>query len=326
MAITSGTHTIGSGGDYATLNAFTSDIGTQTGNLTGQFISDSTISSLTYFSHDMANFNMTLEADNDHAGVIADAHNITIANNNNGIHPAGALMTNEGDFEIKGFRMTRTVAVSSSNKSLIAMHTYPGNYRVHHMFLDGGGVNGNGINIKERGPNERQVWSCLIWDCNFQGIRKEGGTGGDYEIENVTIRNSGDHGVEIGSGDGEVVNNCAVFSNTNSDIEITSAGTTTGDNNATTDDTADDFNTQNNNNINLTESDQVESTTDTDSDFMHPKSTGVLTDGGKAPTISGNTTDITGTSYSGTYPIGCYLEQSSGGVAGTYYYQNLLAS
>jgi len=325
MAITSGTHTIGSGGDYATLNAFISDIGTQTGNLTGQFISDSTVSTAAFFSHDMANYNMVMEADNDHAGVIADAHNITIANSSNGIHPAGSPMTNEGDFEIKGFRLTRTVAVDSANKSLIAMHTYPGNYRVHHMFLDGGGVAGSGINIIERATNERQVWSCLIWDCDYQGIRKENFTGGDFDIENVTIRNSGDHGMEISRGDFGVVNNCAVFSNTNADIDIASSTNETGDNNATTDATADDFNTQNNNNINLTESDQVESTTDTDSDFMHPKSTGVLTDGGKAPTISGNTTDITGASYSGTYPIGCYLEQS-GNSPGTYYYQILLTS
>jgi len=313
VAITSGTHTIGTSGDYATLNAFTSDISTQTGNLVGQFISDSTVSSNTFFSHDMANFNLTLEADNDHAGVITDAHNITIAHNNNGINPTGS-MSNEGDFEVKGFRMTRSVGGSNTTKSLVVMFNFTGNMYTHHMFLDGGGVNGNGVGIVDRASNDRQLWSCLIWDCGYDGVYKStGGVGGDFDVENVTVRNC-TNGANLEPGNSEVVNNSAFFTNSNADINLTTAGTTTGDNNATTDATADDFNTQSNNNINLTESDQVESTTDTDADFMHPKATGVLTDGGKAPTISSNTTDITGTSYGGTYPIGCYLEQ--GGASG----------
>ena len=198
--------------------------------------------------------------------MIGDAHNITVAHDNNGINTTG-LMSNEGDFEVCGFRMTRSVAGSNATKSLAYQNAFGGaSWQVHHMFFDGGGLAGNGIGYRSQ-ADTRQAWSCLIWDCSGDGLYYDGGTG-SFDCENVSIRNCGD-GASVG-GNSEVFNNNASFSNT-VDFNLSAAGSTTGDNNASTDATADDWNTQSDNNINLTETDQVESTTDTDSDFMHPK-------------------------------------------------------
>lgn len=324
MAITSGTYTIGSGGDYATLNAFVADLGTQTGDITGRLISSSTVASNTFMSHDMGGFNLYLDADNDHGGDQTAAYVMTIAHNNNGINPASSVMSNEGMIEISGFRMNRTVAGSNTTKSLIAAFNFSqGDMNVHHMFIDGGGVAGNGIGDKNFATVTHQIWSNLIWDCGYDGIFRFD-ENGDLTTENCTIRNC-NNGYLMEAGNGtDNVTNCAAFSNTIDDFSVIN-GTPIGKNNASTDDTADDWNTASGNLINLTEADEVLSTVDTSTDFMRPKSTGSINDGGTAPSITENTTDITGTPYSGTYPIGCYLEPSTGGITTNYYYQLLMA-
>jgi len=187
-AISSGTYTIGAGKDYSTYNAFVADITTQTGNLTGRVDGSSTISSNTFMSHDMANFDITIDSANAHGGDQTAADVLTVDHNNNGINMT-TLMSNEGTVTITGFRINRSTAGSSSAKLGIIGSNYTGEMIIHHMFVDGGGLAGSGISADNQTPVHK-VYSNLIWDCNDYGFWGPGTAAGSMEVEiEYTIMN-----------------------------------------------------------------------------------------------------------------------------------------
>lgn len=308
-AVTSGTHTISGSGspDYATQTLFESDVGNLTEDIVGRLIGDTTEVALAAVGIDCGGFDYTMDSDTNHGGDQTAGHQVTINHDNHGWIWGGGV-TNAALLLNTGYRIKRAVAGSDATKSLIRGFNTTFAITVHHMMLDGNGLEGRCIWSAQKTAFD-QIYVNLIWDAGEDGIAiTNGAAGTGYTHENNTIRNAADNGLGVSTAQSEVVNNSISFTNGIADFSMAAVGSSSGDNNATTDATADDWNTQNNNNINLTETDQVESTDDTDgTNFMRPKATGVCDDGGRAPDIAANTTDLAGQSYDGTFPIGCYM-------------------
>ena len=310
-AVTSGDYNVGTAGDYANFTAFDADIGTQTGTLRGIAISDMTETAFVFLSHNADSNDFRITTDTDHAGVTGAGWNVNFNVANSGFIIAE---TNPANIEIDTITLTRLINAGNSTQGLVQSTTDSNKIDMHHLIIDGGGFTSAGIRTINKTTTGDQIWSNLIFDCTNGFWVSDSTNTNVLTVENTTIRGC-TSGINIQAGDAGVYTNNVAFTNT-TDFNIGTSVSETGNNNASVDATADDFATQANNLISLTEADEVESTTDTDSNFMHPKSTSNIKDGGKAPTIAANTTDITGTSYGGTNPNGCYLEPVAGGFGG----------
>jgi hypothetical protein len=239
MSISSGSYTVGSGGDYATFNAAFADIAaTLTGNLTLTLISNITESAtITY----LGNINgYTLKITCDPAG------------RHNGIYSDGYLVTRTGGglFKLHGDSSSNPSSsviiehlkiIVNANGSVIEFsdpNTTAGKWIYRNLIIDKNGHPGNAIRVIGNGGVDTEIVNCLFINGTNFNTSTAIACDNNTLIQNVTIYKF-HHGV-AGENRTFRCENISVIDNySDAFIFISSA---TGYNNCSNDATADDAN------------------------------------------------------------------------------------
>ncbi len=293
-AITSGTYTVGSGGDYATITLFEADFGTPTGNLTGQIISDINETSTPNFNI-ASSFDYIIDSDTPHNGDQTAGWFVTRNINANFI-TKGAGGT--GYLELKNFTVYSSASTGAGTRMIDCGLNSSAKFKVHDMFVDGRGRTCSLIYL--RYDQDKQIYNTTVWGANISG-----GTGifvntvTGLTIENCTMYDSV-IGMRMLNAAFTIENISALDNGTN----FTNTANSTANNCVSSDATIPA--TANDSHINVTTTDEVQSTDDTNGSlFMLPKTGGNMTDGGKTPSIS--TEGMKGNAWNATTPsIGAF--------------------
>lgn len=286
-AVSTGSYTVGTAGDYATWALAVADMANLTGHLTFTQISPVTETATSNATELLGGFTLTYTSDMPHNGDPTGGHLI-----NDGTIGATHLFVlgieGPGAAEIKNLYFKKTANRTDLYSFIVTVGiatAFTSNF--HDILMDGAGYSGSGFYAVDA-TLAHNVYNCVIWGfsivSNF-GIKFYYAQAGD-RVENCTVYNC-----DIGCYTGNhimTVENCICASN-NTDFSHTAVGTI-GNNNASEDATAADASwaSGSNNQINITVANEFENTTDTDSDFLKLKSAGICHDGGKAPSIAGN--------------------------------------
>lgn len=284
MAITTGSFTIGTSADYATVALFASDFGTQTGEITGTLISDTTETALADFNQETSLNDFTLNSNLSHGGNVTLGRTVNIAHSSHGLnygHAGGAFGV------INGFTLKRTVNGSSAARYLI--NAALSNRRIfpQQMWIHGNNLTGGGARV----ARSSKGGSMIAWDCSGIGLF--------FPSNSTTLENMGSFNNGTGidcSSNSPTIKQMWAFDNTTDFENIASA---TGINLASSDATA--FGTDPN--INLTTADEI-LTDDTENGFGRPLGTSTIINSGGAPVNF--TTDMAEDTFEAPYPIGAF--------------------
>jgi hypothetical protein len=216
--------------------------------------------------------------------------------------------------------------MGSNNLAMFLQNTYVlnSNVTLQNLLIDFNGTSaGYALNNAYMGTNTA-VYNCKFWDCGntTYGTIYQNLSNSDrpQRYENNTFYNCY-YGINASSvGQKFYAKNNMVLSPQAGGKCFRNVSGATGNNNLSTDDTADDFGTTTGAVINATAGNEVKSTGDTSADFLVPKPDATnAAAGGTTPAISENTAGIEGNarpSVQGKYSIGA--GQVSG--ANLYYY------
>lgn len=282
-AITSGSYTIGSGGDYTTCNLFEADLATLTNNISGVYISDVTETTDTTFNTDFGPYTLRVTSN--------DINNVVTFNTNKEFTISPTV--SGGGIEIDSFK-----CVSGGARIIQCVTlTSATDISIHGLYIDNG--DGGGYPI--------YIYNALATAKIFNNVIYNGETGArllyvrnattDSIIENNTIdaRNS-TYGIVCASL-GIIVRNNVVFGSDVWDfIQITS---TFGYNNADSDATGEDADFGaggeggEGNISNINPEAEFKSLDPSSSDFLKPKTYSILNHKG-ASILTANTTGIRG--------------------------------
>jgi hypothetical protein len=257
-SIASGTYTIGSGGDYLTISAWTADFAGSgfTGNMNGQIISNITEASISNFLVNYNGYTLNLTGDTEPSG---DATSGRLVSFNFATRCFLITTGAAGTTNIYGFRTKLLVA--SGFESIVVSSTSPHVVNIFNMYMDG---DGNGFSALWKDQNcELNYYNNVIWDYNSYGVTVGGSAFKGYNCAVYGCGTAGafsnaggssaiwrsvilfDNGTDASLNAGNVIENCA-----SSDASIPAGS---------------------GNKRSLTSTVQV-NVTDTETDFMHPLS------------------------------------------------------
>jgi len=299
-AINSGTCSIGPGGpapNYVNWTAFLADISSLSGDLTAAQFASTTgeNASPPFISINGYTLRMTCPWAASHQGD-------PTAGLMCGVASTGAVIAinftgfvaGVGLVKVDGLRIDRT----GNSGSGIQLGTLGPSVEVSDCIIDHNGVGGSCVFVQDSGGGSVgpatliDVWNCDFIECSGNGFRNNVSQGATCTVENCTADEC-NTGFQLD--DSRAFNNFAF----NSGIQgFNQAGTTEGRNNGSEDDTCKDANwtVGANNNPNLTPANEFVSTSRTSSDYTKVRSDGggVAWNGGRTPTIAGNTQGIRG--------------------------------
>ncbi len=274
-AISSGNFTIGTAADYATIVLFATDLANLTGNLTGTVITDVTETASSLINVNLTSFILKITSD----------FKIVTSNFN------GILfdLTMEGPGElcieklniVNGFDLTSNIG----NFSINNINT-SSTIRINDNIMDGANEFGRyGIFIFDNTPT-LYVYNNICYDYQVAPVFVIAGSSQNIYENNTLYNNS--RGFRFNNNAGKVQNN-SCFDNSVSDFE--NVGSATGNNNASSDTSADDgnWNSGSNNQISLVAAEEFVSLIDTEDDFLLPIAGGNLNGNGITPSIPGHT-------------------------------------
>jgi len=274
--ITSGTYTIGSGGDYADFVAFKADFGTPDGTLTGNMISSFTQTALVNFNVATSE-KVNLVSNSPHGGDQTAGYVCNINHTSHGIVTGNS----SGDTEVKDFTIARVVNASGTTIYNL-FGNVNGGYIFHDLFIDVAGFTGSGARYNLNNVNTA-IYNQIVWGASVNpanGIFLA--NGGAYSaVENLTVydcyNNFNAGGITV---TGENIASLACTG-----VCYANVASMTGNNCISSDTTIPASGTKQHTSV--TVGDEVQSTDDTDGDlFMLPKTGGNMTDGGKTPAVS----------------------------------------
>ena len=271
MAVTSGSYTVGSGGDYPTWGGAagaTANIGNLTGNLTFTQITATTETARALIlSKNVGNFALTFDSDTPHNG-----------------DPTGGLITSYNYGGSEGFYTSALVfgtghviwknlyqkAIGGSNlNNFISFEQASGNGRfyIEDILMDGNNKVTAAVKSFNVGASSFvKIKNVNVWDsANFSFELQS--CAGTATLENCNAYNGTTGYYHFGKA--HVLNNCTGDSNSNEDFA--SVNLSTGNNNSSGDASAANanWNAGANNIINQVTANCVESTSDTNSDFFN---------------------------------------------------------
>lgn len=282
-AISAGTYTVGTGGDYATWAIAAADVSVFTGNLTLNQISNTTEAATIVFDVDMFNYTFNCNGNNYDLSTSGTIHTFRIRNEG----------TNEILFH--KFNFIRTSAPATQDYALLLTDGIVGTYKlcVYNNVFNGGGFIGNAIRLLDDSPTAL-IYNNLIHNVSGDafsiGLRTDA-INSNSIIENNTLYNNG-VGLDAKTFDATYLNNAA-FDNT---TDFANIGSATGNNNASSDATAANGNwsSGSGNQTSLVAATEFESLINTDSNFLWPTKSSNLDGTGTNPTITGHTTYYNG--------------------------------
>ena len=294
-AVSSGSYTVGSGGDYATWSAAIADVAAPlTGDLTFTQISDTTETAGINITKAVSSYTFTLDSDDPHLGNPIGGHEILVDHTAN---PAVALSPgvgagDTGTLDVKNLRLRANQNTSNANM-ITAIASANGTAQWHDLMLDNNGSQRAGLGTAGNGTID--VWNVVSWESDANGISVQAPSSGLHRIENCTSIDCDAYGfsANISSALYEFRNLVAV-NNTVSDFRPNNP--TVRINLASTDGTAGGTSPE----TNIITGDEFESLSDASADFMKLKAGGVLDDSGASAAVSGNTNGIRGNARPGS--------------------------
>lgn len=274
-AISSGSYTIGSGGDYTTVTAFISDCTDLTGDLTGTLISDVLNS---------GSLNIDIETNSYTYTITSDSISNTIYYSRVWagfrITPAS---TTSGSYSLSNFTFVRTVDANEPYRHSFGVEQGSTNadlVEFHDIIVDLNGYQGTSFTINNINVPVR-IYNCVIINCThgeFGVIRLQDAHSGTV-IENVTGYNNNTPLIN-GVNHSFVARNCVGFEHTAGDV-FENISYAEGYNNASDDDSVDDSNwdTGSGNITNIVPEKEFESLDSLSSNFLLPRIDSDLNDG-----------------------------------------------
>ena len=299
MPVSSGNFTVGSDGSYATVALAKADTANLTGNLTFKQIS--ALTETANFTVDVAinGFTLTFDSNTIPSGNPNKGHKITLSG------------TARYVFDIKcsgaGTINVRNQYLDAGSDGIIGSlillrvgSTFTGTMNINDNLYNGQGLRDHYVVQISDNSSVINMWNNVVWDCNIRGA----GAGGIAfyisthnalsKYENNTAFNCFE-GID-NTGESATYNNFLLFSNT------TNIANNTGSvsNNCGTDATNVGAATDNGALVKLTITHEIESTTDTDANFLKIKIGSFLDDNGITAEISANTLGNRGNLRPGT--------------------------
>lgn len=316
-SVSSGSYTVGSGGNYATMAEAFADIGSPlSGNLTFTLTSDVTETASSACSADLNGNTFTITSDTDHEGDF-DEGNIMTLNAGNGITWFNFTPTSTSGgakiilSKINAKLITSTTSnsglVQSPNNANVVIDMYScifncGEYSLCGLRADGAA----GI---------RTLHNCIFTGCkgtNVAGILLIASSASDT-YENITFYNN-TMGIWNYSNVAFTARNLASF-NMADDCYSYGLAKSDGLGNATADKCASSDGTGSEAGLrSLTTTDQFQSLTISNADFLKPSEGGVLDNSGSTVSVTLNTQGIGGNvrPHSSVYSIGAHEYAASG--------------
>ena len=305
--ITSGDYTVGSdGGDdyptYGGAGGLFAAFGNLTGNLTGALNSAITETASAQATISLGGNTLEFNSNSAHGGDPTAGYLISCnftASNYFDFQQEGAGTTN-----ILGYRIKWTgTANAGNNIIIIAAIGTACTINIYDLMFDGDSKSNAGIYVFDDTPI-LNIYNNVIWDNGSHGLIVQSAKGNASNLyENNVFYANGGYGVEHVNNGGTFRNNAA-YGNTSGDFNR--IGNATGNNNVSSDATAADGNwsSGSNNQTNNTVGNDVESTTDTESDFFDITPSGALDGAGTANGIAARTTGIRGRAVTSPPSIG----------------------
>lgn len=305
-AVTAGSYTVGSGGDYSNWTAAFGDIGTPlTGDLTLTQISD-TVETVASQNTNLGGFTLTLDSDTPPAGDPTQGWVCTGGVTTSSMFALRA--SGSGLFEVKNLRLKRT----GGTGALLAVTTAGPDINFHDTIVEVGTCTVMSIMVYDdsgaSGSTDFHVWNVLGFNDGGSHTRHlfmSIGYSAVVVTENCTFIGGADYGIDAG-GSSAIIRNCVSVGSGSLDYRNTNGAT--GRNNASEDGTAADGNwTSGTGNITgITPSAEFESLDPSQSDFAQVVTGGSLADAGDTVQIAGNIAGIRGTErpHDSLYSIG----------------------
>ena len=288
MAVSTGSYTVGSGGDYPTFLGAAgalADIANLTGDLTFTQISDITES------------DAAVAVDENLAG-----HTLTITSNGNWTLTMGTDVACRFHFEMEGpgtinindLCIVNTVDSANAKFYIVNIATAC-TINIYNIKMDLGAASFYAMYLNDNTPTV----NCWNWAVKGPAAVAGNGLGFNVIAGNVANKyeNISCHGCAINAGgQGGTFKNCVAVATNGVTARFANLGAATGTNCASDDATNADGNwsSGSGNQTNITVADEFASTTFADDTFLKVKSGGVCDDGGATPGIATNTTGIRG--------------------------------
>lgn len=331
-AVSAGSYTAGSGGNYTTWALAFADIANLTADLLFTQIDNTIETASSVMTEALGGFDFTITSNASHLG-----------NPNNGwvtTHNFDGILfnfqaTGIGNIEVKDLHIN-IQAVQAGASLIIYSHpnnNHTGNFIVHDNMIDAAGKKARAIYIQSTSPTPNPlVYNNTIWDIVGLGVGISNvANNADAEIENNTIY-SCVIGIDANTKLGVFTNNVCIANGT----DFLNIGVVvTGNNNASDDGTAANGNwgAGANNVPNITPANEFASLNDTSRNFLKCSRGGDnIFKSGKAPVVGANTTGIRGNArpHSTQYSIGAdeydhRIYYSTGTDAGNLYADNATA-
>lgn len=240
--ITSGSYTVGSGGDYSTWTAALSDIGNLTGNLTLTQIASTFESATAGMSFDLNGYNFTMTVNRYHQGNNLGGH-LTYVNTTSGIF-LYVDMDGGGNFYCNSLNLKQNASNTGTNicrflQSTNTYNIYWGNNIIDCNSLTNAYLNDNSnavtyfyANITFGYPNSGFFFNAANSNSRYENNTFYGGSRGiDLSSKNTRLRNNAAYNT---STDDFQDNSAATgFTNASEDTTADNANWTTGSGNIT---------------------------------------------------------------------------------------------
>ena len=220
---------------------------------------------------------------------------------------------------MQDFTIKRTVAGTTSSVYLLS-GSANGGYTFHDMFIDGNGLAGSGVQNRFISGKNSDAYNMVVWDftgTDGTGFKVSALTGSGFIVSNITAYNC-DHNFNLNN---KIIpiNNISSLSGISECYQNLTG--TVGNNCISTDATIPASGSDNH--ISVTIGDEVVSTDDTNgTDFMFPKASGNMDNGGN--TTHESATGMKGTTWAASSPSIGAFQIVSASTAFTFYYYNLL--
>ena len=296
-SISSGSATVGSGGDYATWAAAFTDIANLTGNLTFTQISDVTETAESLIREDLGGYAFVCTSNSQHGGNPKAGWLITQNSDDYTFRLQGV---GAGSMSLDGVHILSAVAQTGSKSVVFANNNDSSTVNINDNLIDcNGGTGHRGIDVRDANVTH-QIYNNVVWEAENEGILIVVSNAANL-IEN-NIFYGCNEGLQFTSDALGVSRNNICVSTTTDFVDISAA---TGYNNASYDATAANANwgTGTGNIENITPANEFVSTDDTSPYFLKLKD-GSLDGAGATPGIAGNTTGIRGNAMASPPSIG----------------------
>lgn len=310
LVTTSGSKTIGTAGDFATIALYFTDFGNFTGDMLGTVISDVTETTTSIATENKNGNDLIITSTDPHYG---NPNKGWLISKNFSGRTLNIQLTGAGTVEIKNLHIKELVG--GLGNSLVGVLAGAGTVKIHDNLLDGNNKRVECVRT-DTGTPIIEMYDCVLWNSDNNatfsfGLRITGAWNGSSKIGNITIFNC--QRIAIDNANLAVTyTNVALINNVaNFESNLNSVS-----NNCASDAAAIGAATDNDEIVNITVADEFVSTTDTNGDFLKLKSSSQLIGGGKAPTITDNNHGIRGNGRPNGHTFSIGADEGIGGIGG----------